>query len=164
MARRFPAEAVARSRRRQHWAGVREKVAAEKEVVRAKTADLAVGSAAIVKVEPLEGEPITLAEVADKLRRAFEGAMLCEEFAPATQAAMALAKVGGLIVDRTAVVTASPDEFRGTGVDAERDWALARAEAKYGPVVAQKFKEFVERLQREAREAIDITPEDRDAP
>lgn len=139
MARPSPEARAKIEERRQHWAGVREREAAAREAINLRVKSLS--DAALLK--PAD-EPPTMAEVTDKLRRAFTLAMETSQPAPAIAAAMALAKLGGLVVERAAIVQGSPDEFR---TDAEkRQRLLDRVTEKYGVEGARRLERVVKEI------------------
>lgn len=151
MARPDPATKAARAERKAKWATVRAEAKAADEAVRVQVASISAGALVAQKESP---GPITLDEVAAKLRAAYDLAMATSQPGHATNAALALAKVGGFLIEKQQVMQGTPQEF--TEVQS-REEMLARLTDKYGevegPIVAKNMKQFLDRTRKQLEDA-----------
>lgn len=85
----------------------------------------------------------TLDEIYDKLRSAFQLAITTSQPNAATNAALAMAKVAGLLVDRTEAMVGTPSEFAEAMTEAEIRQNILE---KMGPRGLRRFTTFVEEM------------------
>ena len=154
MARPDRKTAEARADRKARWTEVREKNAAEQARLKDRAAELAaapfIGLAnppSLPSAPSTKAPPPTIDEVTEMLRSAFRLAM--ETFQPghATNAALALAKVHAFLVERQAIVTGTPDDFRGGSLDdADERAAYAKVREEHGERAELEFRRFMVRV------------------
>ena len=153
MARPDRKTAAERAERKAKWAEVRDAQAAEKARVAARAKELAAEPFIGLAIPPhlpaaplAKSPPPTIDEVTEMLRAAFKLAMETAQPGHATNAALALAKVHGFLVERQAIVTGTPDDFRGGTLEAEDERSYAEIRREYGERAELEFREFVARV------------------
>jgi hypothetical protein len=138
MARPSPSEKVAREKRREE----REKIRA---AVQERDAEIHVRVQAIADgalVKPSSGPP-SLNEIYDKLRAAYQLAMTTEQPGHAVTAAMAMGKLAGFVVERSAVAVGSPREF---SMEDTEQTIKAKLTDRYGPERAGRVIRMVQQM------------------
>jgi hypothetical protein len=142
MARPSPEVRAQREERKQRWAEAREQAAAERAAIDMQVRTIADG--AIVKAEALKPELPGLIDLLDELEEARQVALATEAPAAAVQATMAKGKLLGLWVDKQAIVTGTPDQFR--NADEEQAHIHGDIAQRFGPKGLQKFRAFVNEM------------------
>jgi hypothetical protein len=138
MARPDPTTKAGIEERKALWAKKREEAAAAKEVIHTRVKALADNALVMAPTGPP-----SLDEVCDKLRRAFTMALDTQQTTGAVAAAMALAKIGGHVIERSAVAVGSPSDF---SREDSRETMVLKLIDRYGEERAQRVMQITDQV------------------